>query len=85
VSCFRNAQSRFNCFKVAHFADQHDVRILAQGSAESFRKSVSVCVDLALINNAVLVVMKKLDWVLNRQDVFMTIAIDLVHHRSKRC
>ena len=34
VAGFRNAQRRLDGFQVAHFADQHHVRVFAQGGAQ---------------------------------------------------
>src|SRR5687767_7843183 len=39
---------------------------------------------LTLVDDAVLVVMKKLDRVLDRQDVVMAVDIDLIDHRGQR-
>ena len=84
VARFGDAQRRFDRFEVAHFADEHHVRILAQRSAQRFGKPVRVGVDFALVDEAALVIVKKLDRVFDGQDVFVAVAIDLVDHRGER-
>ena len=84
VAGFCDAQRRFDRFEVAHFADQHHVRILAKRSAQRCGKSMRVGVDFALVDQTALVVVQKLDRIFDRQNVFVTIAIDLVDHRRQR-
>src|SRR5205814_2843997 len=55
--------------EVAHFSDEHDVAILAQGGLETGRESGRVLRDFALSDDAELVVMHKLDRLLNRDNV----------------
>ena len=40
-------------------------------------------VDFSLVYQAAFVVVKKLDRVFDGQDVLVTVAIDLVHHRGQ--
>jgi hypothetical protein len=84
VARFSDSQCRFNRFEVAHFADQHDVRILTQSGSQRGGKSVSVGVDFALVDQTALVVVQETRSVFDRQNVFVTIAIDLVDHRRER-
>ncbi len=55
--------------EVAQFADQHDVRIFAQGRMQRLGKTRAVQADLALADQAVLARMHELDRVLDREDV----------------
>ena len=66
VAGFRDAQSGFDGFQVAHFADEHDVGIFAQGGAKRVRKRMRIGVDFALIDQALLVIVQKLDRVFDR-------------------
>jgi len=42
---FGNLQRRFDRFQIAHFADQDDVRVLAQGGPQRGREAARVAVD----------------------------------------
>ena len=39
VTGFGNSQSHLDRFEIAHFADQHDVRVLTKRGAESVRRN----------------------------------------------
>ena len=84
VAGFGDAQRHLDRFEVTHFADEHDVRVLTKCGAKSGTERMRVGGDLALIDDAVLVIVKKLDRVFDRQDVVVTIDIDLVDHRRER-
>src|SRR5262249_17361347 len=79
-----DSERRFRSFQVSHFAYQHDVRVLAQGGPQRASKGMSVRVNLALVHNAPLVAMQVLYRVLDRDDVFVPLAIDFVEHRRQR-
>jgi hypothetical protein len=56
--------------EVAHLADQHDVRVLAQRRAQRAKlEARRVLTDLALVHQALLVRVHELDRVLDRDDV----------------
>ena len=55
--------------EVAHFADQHDVRVLAQRRAQRLAEPERVAVHLALVDQAALRLVHELDRVLDRDDV----------------
>ena len=75
---------RFDCLEVAHFADEHHVRIFAKRSAERIGERVRVGVNLALVDQALLVVVKKLDWVFDRNHMLVALVVDFVEHRGER-
>src|SRR5579884_681134 len=83
VAGFGDTQRRFNGFQVAHFADQHHVRVFtkcgAQGVAERFR----VRVNFALVHQAVLVLVNELDRIFNGDNVIVALGVDLVDHRRQ--
>ena len=58
--------------EVAHLADQHDVGVLAQRRAQRVLEPVGVRVHLALVDQALLVLVHELDRVLDRDDVVVT-------------
>ena len=84
VSGFSNAQRRFNGLQVAHFADEHHVGVFAQRRAQCVGKRFGVRVQLALIHQAVLVLVHELDGVFDGDDVLVALAVDLVDHRRQR-
>ena len=60
--------------EVAHLADEHDVRVLAEDVLERDLEGMRVGEDLALIHQALLVVVEELDRVLDRHDVVLALA-----------
>ena len=70
--------------EVAHLADEDDVRILAQRRAERVLEALRVLADLALIHEALLVLVHELDRVLDRDDVIGAVLVDEVDHRRER-
>ena len=84
VACFSNAQCHLDRLEITHFADQHDVGILSKCSSESRAKRMRIGRNLTLIYNAILMIMQKLDRVLDRQNMIVTLDIDLIDHRCKR-
>ena len=84
VARFSDPQRHLDRFEVTHFADEHDVRVLAKCGAQRRAERMSVSSDFTLVDHAVLMVMQKLDRVLDRQDMFVTVDIDLVDHRRER-
>src|SRR5262249_29130571 len=71
-------------FKVAHFANEDDVRVLTKCSAQRGRKVCRVHFDLALIDEAALVAVQELDRVFNRDQVIGARRVDAVDHRRER-
>ena len=59
----------FDRFHVAHFADQDDVRVLAQGAAQRVGERSRVDADLALVDDALVVAVQVFDRVLDGDDV----------------
>ena len=84
MSGLRDAQRRLDGLEVAHFADQDDVRVFAKRGAQSVREARRVAVHLALVHQAVLVHVHELDRVLDGEDVFVALGVDLVDHRGQR-
>ena len=65
---------------VAELTDQDDVRILAQNPAESLVERRCVEPDLALRDDAALVLVDDLNRILERDDVVLTGPVDVVDH-----
>ena len=70
--------------EVAHLAEEDHVGVLAERCAESLAEARRVCADLALVHDAPLVAMEELDRILDRDDVVVPRAVDLVDHRRER-
>ncbi len=84
VTGFRRGQCQADGFQVPKFAHQNDVRVFPQRRAKRFREAVSVPVHFALVDQALFAFVDKFDRVLNGQDVFVFVVVDVVHHRCQR-
>ena len=80
VAGFRDAQRGFDGFQIAHFADQHHVRVFTKRGAQGVGEALGVRVQFALVHHAVLVHVHELDRVLDGEDVFVALGVDLVDH-----
>ena len=69
---------------VAHLAYEDDVRILAQGAAESLGERGGVYADFALVDQAPQVVVDELDRVLDGDDMQTLGLVEFAHHGGKR-
>src|SRR5882762_5666267 len=81
---FRDAECRFDGLKVAHLADEHDVRVFAKRGAKRIREGMRISVDFTLIHKALLVIVKKFDGVLDGDHVLFAFAVNLVQHGGER-
>ena len=70
--------------RVAELADQDRVRILAEHAPQRLGEVGRVEPDLALVDDAVAVGMQDLDRILDRDDVLVARAVDVVEHRRER-
>ncbi len=70
--------------QVAHLADEDHVGVLAQGGLQRVGEALRVGAELALVDEALLVRVQELDRVLDRHDVLLARAVDLVDHRRQR-
>ena len=69
---------------VAQLADQDRVRVLAEHAAQRLGEVGGVEPDLTLVDDAVAVGVEDLDRVLDRDDVLVARAVDVVEHRRER-
>src|ERR1044072_1026432 len=76
-------QCNFSSFVVAHFADQNDLRRLAQGGAQGRGKVVGVVPAFALIGRRILVRVTIFDRIFDRDDVIVLGFINDVDHRCE--
>ncbi len=83
VAGFRRGDRRADRLQVAHFADEYDVRILAQGAADGFSEARHVVADFALGDERLGRGVVEFDRVLDRYDVHRTFLVDDVDHRGE--
>ena len=69
--------------EVSHLAEEDHVRVLTERSAERVGESRRVLADLALVDDAALVIVEELDRILDRDDVIGAAAVDLVDDRRE--
>ena len=81
---FCYSQGHFDCFEITHFADEDDIGILSKRRSKGSSERMSVGGDFALIDDAIFVIVKEFDRIFDRQDVIVTLHIDLIDHRGKR-
>ena len=70
--------------EVAHLADEDHVRVLTQRGLQAEREALRVGAQLALVDDAVLVLVEELDRVLDGHDVLVALLVDQVEHRGER-
>ena len=78
-----DAQGRLNCLQIAHFSDEHYVRIFAQCRTQRIGEGMRIRVYLALVHQAFLMVVQKFNGIFNRDHVLFALAVDLVKHGSQ--
>ena len=74
VARLGDAQRRLDRLEVAHFADEDDVGVFAQNGLQGVGEGVRVGVELALVDEALLVRVQELDRVFDRDDVELLLA-----------
>src|SRR5688500_12098023 len=79
----RRDESRLYGFEIAHFADQYDVRVLAQAPSQGLREGTRVDIDLTLGDERLFVLVKKLDRVLDRDDVAVSLLVYMIDDGCK--
>src|SRR5439155_11997054 len=84
VARLRGMERDRHRLRVAHFTDEDHVRVLAERGAERGGEARRVVADLTLADDAADVVVGELDRVLDRDDVVVAGAIDVVDHRRER-
>ena len=77
-------ERRLGGLAVAQLADQDHVGVLAQHAPEGLVERLGVDPNLALVDDALLVVVEELDRILDRDDVLPARAVDVADHRGER-
>jgi hypothetical protein len=70
--------------EIAHFTDQDHVGVLPKRPAQRLGERLGVVADLALVDDAELVLVRVLDRVFDRDDVAIAGDVDVMDHRGKR-
>ena len=83
VSGLGGGEGRRDRLEVAHLAEEDHVRVLAKRGAQGLAEGNGVGADLALVDDALLVLVHELDRVLDREDVIGPRAVDLVDDRRQ--
>jgi hypothetical protein len=84
VPGLRRGQRGRHRLEVAHLADEDHIGVLTQSGLQRQREVLGVSADLALVDDAALVLVEELDRVLDREDVLLALLVDDVHHRGER-
>ena len=84
VAGFCDAQRRLDGFQIAHFADQHHIRIFTKSGAQRVGKTLGIGVQFTLVDHAILVHVHEFDRILNGENVIVPLAVDLVDHGRQR-
>ena len=83
LSRFGCSQYGLNGFKIPHFSQQNDIGSLPQCCPQSLLVSVGVMLDFPLADDAFLMGMQIFDWILNGNDMVITVAVDFINHTSQ--
>jgi hypothetical protein len=81
---FRGLDRDRNRFKVAQLADEQHVGVFAQRCAQGVLERSRVVVHLALVDQALLVLVHEFNRVFDRDDVIGPVPVDVVDHRAER-
>ena len=84
VARFGGGDGRADGLKVAHFAHEDHVRVLAERAADRLGEAWHVIADLALRDKGFRGRVVEFDRVLNRDDVHAALVVDHVEHRGER-
>ena len=84
VAGLGGGQRRRDRLEVAHLAEEDHVGVLAERATQGVGEPGRVLPDLALVDDAALVMVQELDRILDRDDVVGARAVDLVDDRRER-
>ncbi len=84
VAGFGGGERQADGLQVAHFADQHHVRVFAQRRTQRLGEAERVAMHFALVHEAAFALVYEFDGVLDRDDVIGTIVITVVDHARER-
>lgn len=79
VPGFGSADGHFDGFKVAHFTDDNDVRVLPERAFQGSVKGLGVLADAALGNGAAVGLMNELDRFLHGDEMILSRQVEVMH------
>jgi len=77
-------ESNTNGLDVAHFADQYNIRVFAQGGPQRALEAIGVRMNFALVDETFLVGVHELDRVFDGDDMVGAFFVDEIDERRKR-
>ena len=81
VTGFGSDHGCLDRFKITHFADEDNVRVLTKRSAQGLGKIPGIYVDLTLRDKGFLILVKKFDRVFDRDNVAVPTLVYVVYDR----
>ena len=84
VTGFSGLDGGMDGLEVTHFAHQDHIRVHAQRAADAFLEAADIDADLALVEQAFLVLVEVLDGVFQRDDMLVVVVVDEVEHAGQR-
>lgn len=90
MQCSKHQVPRLSCcegqpygLKITHLPHHNDVRIFSECGTQGSRKAIRVTVNLPLIDQTLFTLMKKFNWVLNRENVIESLLVNKIDHASE--
>ena len=80
VAGLSGGDRQLNGFQVTHFAHQDHIRIFPQGCPQGIGKTAGVVIELALVHHTLHRSIGEFDRILNRENMFSTVFIDVVEN-----
>ncbi len=81
---FGERQHIFHYIAFTDFANQNDIRRLAHGAAQRKLVAVGIDANFALGDHRFLVLVGKLNWIFNSNDMARRTGVPMVDHRRQR-
>ena len=83
VARFGDGKGRLHRFQVADFADQHDIRVLAQDVFQGLGEAGRIGAHFALVDERILMRVQIFDGVFDGDDVGVALGVHQVDHRGQ--
>lgn len=68
--------------EITHLTDHDDIRILTQYGSDSFTEGMKLLPEFSLVDEGIAVLIDEFDRILERDDMFGTIRVDIVEDRG---
>ena len=80
MACFRGHNRCAYRIGVPHLAYQDHIRVCPEGIPQGVNKRIHICVQLSLVDNALIVLVNILDRIFNSDDVEPGTGVDIVNY-----